>query len=257
MSFERVVRRLGASGNYLIFTVGDSITEGLRASNDETTYTAVFAQHLANRYLQKGVFRYDGKRYDSPDGELLPLERFDGAHVVQSGTAGKITVVRCGIGGNTAGRLLLRRSDFIGREIDGKCADLFVICVGINDSLRNDPSKYTPVKEYRKNLCLLLNEIEAGAPDADVIFMTPTYNDTGLSAESTVDAYAEAMIGVAKDRDIPVVDLHKLWMEHLTVGGECYGQGDWLCGRLGDCCHPSDLGHAEIAAEMIRCIFGE
>ena len=56
---------------------------------------------------------------------------------------------------------------------------------------------------------------------------------------------------------IPVIDLHHTWMEHLNVGGENYGQGDWLCGVEGDSCHPSDKGHEEIAKNIISVLFSD
>ena len=57
---------------------------------------------------------------------------------------------------------------------------------------------------------------------------------------------------VATEKCLPLVDLHALWMQHLVVGGPLNGQGDWL---VSDKCHPSDKGHAAIAAEILRVLF--
>lgn len=250
-----IVKKIDNSEKYVIFTVGDSITEGIGLKNDEDTYTAALARGIAEIYPERSVQRYDGKRFLTHNAELLPIEHFDGPFTVSTGGEKSITVVRCGVGGNTVKRLLDRRSDFIGKMLEGKSADLFLICVGINDSLKEDAEKYVTEKQYGDNLNCLISEIKAAMPNADIILMTPTYNDAGLSLESSLDAYANEMIAIAKKHELPVIDLHKMWVEHTVIGGNNYGQGEWLSGRKGDCCHPSAKGHAAIASEILRCIW--
>ena len=65
------------------------------------------------------------------------------------------------------------------------------------------------------------------------------------SDETTYVAY------VAEARQIPLIDLHKAWMDHLVIGTENYGQQDWLSGVVGDSCHPSDIGHKAIAQTIL------
>ena len=252
---KNIVKKINEAKEYTIFVLGDSITEGFCATDDEHTYTAVFARLIAEKYPQRQVVRYDGKTFSCPQCELLPLEKYVGPISVQDGDEGRITIVRCGIGGNTVARLLARKDDFLGKAIDGRTADLFTVCLGINDSLTNDRRKYVTPDTYAANLERLLDEMRLSAPDADVIFMTPTYNDFGTSAESTVDDYAHAMVSVAEKHGIPVIDLHKKWMAHMVIGSENYGQRDWLTGKEGDYCHPSNVGHSAIAEEMILRIF--
>ena len=81
--------------------------------------------------------------------------------------------------------------------------------------------------------------------------MTPTYYDRGTERKSCLDPYAVAMKAVASERNVPMIDLHRLWMDHMCLNGENYGQGSWL---NGDRCHPSDEGHAAIAHEIARCL---
>lgn len=250
-----IVKKINESSKYVIFTVGDSVTEGVGLKNDEVTYTAALARGIAEIYPERSVLRYDGKRHCTCDAELLSIKKFEGPIVLRTGRDKSITVVRCGIGGNTAKRLLNRKSDFIGRRIDGKLADLFIICVGINDSLKEDSGKYATDNVYKENLNRLIDEIKTAMPNTDIILMTPTYNDLGISQESSLDSYANAMISIAKERQIPVIDLHKMWMEHMLIGGDNYGQGAWLSGRKGDCCHPSPQGHLAIANEILRCVW--
>ena len=254
-TFKDIKAKFESSRDYTVFVVGDSITEGARATDREKTYTAVFAKKIAERYKGRTVIRYDGKRYDHPDAELMPLSTYGEPICVQSGGEGKITVVRSGIGGNTVRRMLSRRTDFIDREVGGNAADLFIVMVGINDALRQDASKYVTHEVFFEHLAELIKVIDSSSKPADIIFMTPTYNDGGTSGESHLEPYADEMRRISKENGIPLIDQHSLWMHHLTVGGENYGQGDWLCGVKGDYCHPGNVGHEAIANEMIRAIF--
>ena len=127
---------------------------------------------------------------------------------------------------------------------------------GINDydSRTYDMSKYASPKQYQNQLNTLIDMIYEGHPDADIIIMTPTY--VGNDGKG-LDLYAKMIHELSSEREIAVIDLHKLWMDHWVEGAENYGQGDWLnSGEDGDSCHPSDVGHEAIADEMIRCLFG-
>lgn len=252
-TLSAIFERLCTAEEYLIFSIGDSITEGARASSDETTYTAVLTKLLAKRLPDRTVIRYDGRSYNTPDSETLPLETHGTPIVVQQGSRGKLTVSRCGIGGNSTRRLLRRRSDFIGKKLEGRTGDLFMIVVGINDSIEKVPDKFATPEQYTGHLHVLLDSIEAAHPDADIILMTPTYYDRGTERKSCLDPYADAMKAVASERNVPMIDLHRLWMDHMCLNGENYGQGSWL---NGDRCHPSDEGHAAIAHEIMRCLMG-
>ncbi len=250
-TLHEIHARMSEAGEYLIFCVGDSITEGARASGDEQTYTAVLTRRLAARYPTRTVLRYDGHSHDGPDGEVLPIDRYTGPVCVQKGEEGKLTVIRCGIGGNSTRRMLRRRADFVGKEFEGRLGDLFLIHVGINDSIQKVEDKYAAPELYAKHLHELLDSIAEGNPDADAVLMTPTWFDHGTSYESCLDPYAAAMKAVAAARGVPVIDLHRLWLDHLVIGGEQYGQGDWL---NGDRCHPSDKGHTALGEEIARCL---
>ncbi len=256
-TIQQIRKKMDLSQHFTIFVLGDSITEGARATNAENTYTAVFARGLASHYEKsdRTVIRYDGQRYPSSDAELLPLKDYGTPTILHSGTDQTITVVRSGIGGNTVQRLLNRKADFIGKEIDGRTADLYIIMAGINDALSSDPKKFVLPEVYRSHLNILLDELKKGTPSADLILMTPTYNDKGEEPISRLDPYADAMLAVAKERSVPVIDLHKMWMEHLEIGGENFGQGDWLSGVSGDKCHPGDIGHAVIGNAILSAFF--
>lgn len=252
----KIVEHMAEDDDYLIFVIGDSVTQGSGASNPVTLdYTAQFTKKLAEHMPDKNVYRIDGK----PNGDYsaiqypnkakhVPVQRVDGAS--------EIAVARCGIGGNTVKSIIARSSDFIGKELRGRTGDLFIIMSGINDydSRTYDMSKYASPKQYQNQLNTLIDMIYEGHPDADIIIMTPTY--VGNDGKG-LDLYAKMIHELSSEREIAVIDLHKLWMDHWVEGAENYGQGDWLnSGEDGDSCHPSDVGHEAIADEMIRCLFG-
>jgi lysophospholipase L1-like esterase len=252
-----IVARMRETESYRIFVVGDSLTEGIRIEDPEDVYVAAFARGLAERMTDRRVVRYDGRRQDHPDAELMSVASYGDVITVQKGTAGEITVVRSGIGGNTVRRMLNRQQDFLGETFLGSSADLLIVEVGVNDALACDPAKYVTAEVFGQDLHELLDLIEREDPETDVIFMTPTYNDVGGRPTSCVDAYDAEMQRVARERCVPVVDLHRLWMAHLEIGSYNYGQREWLTGILGDTCHPSPEGHRAIAREMLRTLFEE
>ncbi|MBR2354694.1 MAG: hypothetical protein IKA76_09365 [Clostridia bacterium] len=253
-TMKAIAKKMTESEEYLFLTLGDSITRGSVASSDETTYTAVLTRELAKRFPDKEILRYDGQQAKNADGELLPVEHFDGPITVQKGVVGTLTVVRCGIGGNTVRRLLNRKDDYAGREFEGRRADLFTVMLGINDSLVKNASKYVTPEQYKEDLCELLELLANTNPEADVILMTPTYYHDGSTPTSYLDLYAEKMIEVAREQELPLIDMHKMWMDHMILGGEGNGQGDWL---PHDKCHPGDLGHRILGEEIAKRILDE
>ena len=72
----------------------------------------------------------------------------------------------------------------------------------------------------------------------------------GSLTASCVDAYSERVKEIAKEFQLPLIDIHKKWMEHLQVGSKNYGQRDWLSNQPGDSTHLSPKG-AEVMAQHI------
>ncbi len=247
-SVKEIVKKMTEAEEYLILMLGDSITQGCGASSPETNYVAEFTRLMAKKFPNRTLLRYDGRVVS----EQLPLDGYSDAVSVQSGTDKKLTVVRCGVGGNTVRRLLNRRDDYAGREFDGRVGDLFFIMLGINDSLIKTPEKYVTPEQYKKDLCELLDLLATTNPEADAVLMTPTYYHDGSAPTSYLDLYAEQMIEVAKEQRLPLIDLHRMWMDHMVIGGAGNGQGDWL---PHDKCHPGDKGHAVLAEEILRALF--
>lgn len=247
---ENIIRKMRESCNYLIMSVGDSLTEGQRASGAEFTYTAVFTAGLAKRFPERTVIRIDGKRVESR------IDRFNRIVVQeQPEENGKITVVRSGYGGNTVQRLINRKEDFIGHPFEDADADLFIISVGINDSIDWDEAKYVTPAQYKENLRTLLGLIRQAHPAADVILITPTWYAKGEEGKDNVAPYASAMLEFAAEEALPCLDMHRIWLEHRVEGERNFGMGDWLFD--GDRCHPGDVGHAAFADALLKFVFGE
>lgn len=247
---ETIISKMRQSRNYLILSVGDSLTEGQRASCADTTYTAVFAKGLAERFPDRTVVRIDGKRVEKR------IDRFV-RQVVQEQPEenGKITVVRSGYGGNTVQRLLNRREDFIAHPYEGTDADLFLISVGINDSIFWVEEKYATPLQYKENLQTLLALIRQNHPGADVVFITPSWYAYGEHGTDITGPYAAVMLALAAEENVPCLDMHGLWQAHYTPGQQNFGQGNWLCD--GDRAHPGDIGHAAFAQALLDFLFEE
>ena len=271
VTMSSIVTKIKNSSDYQIMMIGDSITYGTgsrddypqtgnSSPDDEKTYVAYFTRLLGQKMTDKTVVRYDGiYGSDKNANGTAFIYKYNGPVTVQSGSKGKITVVRSGIGGNTVARLIKRKDDFLGKVIENKNADLFIIKSGINDALNHTDSeglKRVEPNIFERNLNTLLTEIYTANPDADVILMTPTVNDDHTKkTTSQLDPYAAKTKAVAEEWGVPVIDLHKLWMDHVDKNAANYGSGDWLTTKPGDLCHPSPKGHEAIAKEMIRALF--
>ena len=247
----KIAQKMAESDSYLIFSIGDSLTEGQGASDRENLdYTAQFTKKLGEIFPEKSIYRVDGKR----DNDTQTVRYPSNPRPIQKGTGtSKITVVRSGFGGHTVKKITARSSDFINKKIKGETGNLFIICSGINDSSMGNSEKYAIPPKYKQQLSDLVDMIYAAHPDAEVILMTPTY--VGKDG-STLRMHANAMRALAEERQIALIDLNKLWMDHWIEGSENYGQRDWLNSGVEDSCHPSDIGHEAIADEMIRALFG-
>lgn len=245
---EQILKKMAGSPNYLIMSVGDSLTEGQRASNAELTFTAQFTKGVAERFPDRTVIRIDGKRVEKR------IDRFIRVVVQeQPEKNGKITVVRSGYGGNTVQRLINRKEDFIGCSFEDAEPDLYIISVGINDSIDWDEDKYATPAQYKENLRALLGFIRQAHPAADVIMITPTPYWKGDEGVDHDIAYAKAMAEFAAEEQLPCLDMHQIWLEHRVEGEKNFGMGDWLYD--GDRCHPGDVGHAAFAEALLNFMF--
>ena len=248
-----IENKLKKGEDVLIMAVGDSITWGMNHCSAEETFCAELAKMFANKYPDVSVLRYDGKA----GGEYKPIKYYEGPIYVSSAGKQKITIVRSGVGGNTVRRAINRSGDYIGTFMTGETPDIFLLMFGINDALSEDKNKYVIPDIFYSDLKELYNLLKENNPDAEIVFMTPTYNDRGLENKSRLDSYSDKMKQLAKETGSFLVDTHKLWMDHCVVNSENYGQRDWLSDVEGDSCHFSPKGSIETAKFIFNSIMGE
>ena len=248
-AIEVISEKISKKGNALIMFLGDSITWGEGHCTCEETYCAEIARLFAKQFQNTKVVRYDGIAQEG----AMPLKEYSKPFVVQNGDEGTITVVRSGVGGDTVRRAINRKTDYTGKFITNEYPDIFIMMFGINDALSEDGSKFVVPEKFFEDYKELYGILQDNNKDALKIFMTPTYNDSGDSEKSHLEPYVEKVKEIAQITDSQCIDTHKLWMDHLEVGSENYGQRDWLSGVVGDACHFSPEGSRSTA----RFIFSE
>ncbi len=104
-----------------------------------------------------------------------------------------------------------------------KRGDVVILQFGHNDIYEFDPTRYSSVVDFEKNLRLMVQE--AKDAHARVVLCTPiavrAFNIHTEDFISRLGSYPEAVRRVAEAEDVPLLDLHKLtsnWIE--TLGEE-------------------------------------
>lgn len=247
MTVTEFFKKIENGEDAILCCVGDSITYGLNHCLAEETYTAKLAVQFGFKYPDTAVLRYDG---NCTDNAYDPINGYTGPILVHSGEKGRLTVIRNGIGGNTVARLINRIDDFTVLLPDGVKPDVITVMVGINDALSEDANKYVTPEQFKLNYRKLLNLLAERLPDTAVVLLTPSYNDNGLCEKSRLEPYCDAVKLLAKEYSLPLIDVHSLWMKHLIIGSNHFGQREWLSNSKYDACHPTPLG-AEMTARYI------
>lgn len=165
-----------------------------------------------------------------------------------------------GVGGNDT-KMAAQR---LARDVLAHHPDVVVIQFGINDAAvdlwKKPPATESRISldDYEKNLRSFVTQLrEAGA---EVIFMTPNqirwrpkllklYGGAPYDTKATqgftkiLKTYAERMRGVAKDMNVPLVDIYAEYDAEGLRNSECEE-------LLLDGLHPSDKGHALVAEKL-------
>ena len=230
---KSIENRINKGENYLIIAVGDSVTWGLNHCSEEEIYRAEFARLFANSMSEANIVKYDGIVKE----ERRPLYGYSEPKAAQSGSKGTLTLVKSGVGGDTVQRSINRFDDYSGEFFNGERPDLFLLMFGINDAIASDPDKFVFPENFYLHYSELCSMLKKSNPNAEIVLMTPTYNDEGTCTQSRLDNYCEKVIELARKNGFQYIDTHKLWMEHLIVESDNYGQRDWLSGAIGDTCH--------------------
>ena len=241
MTRREKIREILSAGGEVTFTfVGDSITYGWHYCTADETYVAVFASLLAKEFPYASVYRYDGI-YES---EAHPIHHYE-KREVSRGECGKIHIIRSGVGGNTVARAAARFFNYTGELASGTRSDFVFIMLGINDSLKNDPEKYTDENTFEIRYRELLKRLQISEPQAEIILMSATAN------RGAIEGYIEKTHKICREEDLALIDTYALWASHYNEGAENFGHGDWLL--------PSDRFHPTPASAkaMGEYVFSE
>lgn len=239
---EKIEKTL-AEGKDITFTfVGDSITFGWHYCTPDETYTAVFSSLLAKKYPSASVYRYDGI-YES---EAHPIHTYEKKEI-SAGNRGRIHVIRSGVGGNTVARAAARFFNYTGELASGTRSDFIFTMFGINDSLKNQPEKYTDEETFETRYRELLQNIRSSEPQAELIVMSATTCRGGL------EGYIEKTHKICREEGIPLIDMHALWNDHYKDGMENFGHGDWLLPT--DSCHPTPASAKAMGEKIFEDFF--
>ena len=244
MAVSQIIDKIKNKEDILISVVGDSITYGENHCMPEETYTAKLALLFALYFPEATVYRYDGIVKE----EANPLSGYTRGILVKRGTSNQVLrIVRSGVGGDTVQRLINRIDDFTDEIVESKNPDLITIMVGINDALQSDPKKYVTDEVFEKNYNILIDMILKRNPNVQLVLLTPSVNDIGTTKSSHLEPYCDRVKKICKERGLPFIDVHKLWLDHMIPGSENFGQRDWLSNSSTDACHPSPIGAEETA----------
>ena len=244
-SVKDVYEKYLSGKSIVLQTVGDSITWGLNHCTPEQTYTAELCKLFAEN-TSADIVRYDSIAPRNT-GRIKGFERIE---VRNNGADRKISIIRNGVGGDSVLRALKRYEDFTGEITEGLRPDIITLLFGVNDALENDPMKFVSENIFKTNLQLLIKTIYTFNPEAAVVLLTPSYNDDGTTDKSCLDKYAKKVKEVGVEFNIPVIDIHKKWMEHLITGSENNGQREWLSNVKWDMTHLSPIGSRAMAEHI-------
>ncbi|MHB8897156.1 MAG: exo-alpha-sialidase [Thermoguttaceae bacterium] len=151
--------------------------------------------------------------------------------------------------------------------------DLVVFLFGLNDAAvdvwRGEAEPRVPVETFRKNLVAMVQALKAdGAAPVLVtpnpmgwteklkeLYAGPPYHDRSpydaadpLGFNAVLPPYVEAVGQVAREEQVPLVDLHRIFIEYQRA------EGCQLADLLLDGMHPNDRGHRLLADALLPVI---
>ena len=123
--------------------------------------------------------------------------------------------------------------------------DIVTVEFGTNDAA--DVNNPQALPNYRNSIHEILDELQSKT-HAKIILMTSWSPDNGPYAENDL-RFDQAIIQEGKERNLPVVQLSKIWQGNPNVTGGDYSQSYQTWGRKDDF-HPNQAGHDQIAKAL-------
>lgn len=163
----------------------------------------------------------------------------------------KIECIGAGIGGNKVPNLQGR----VEKDVIAKKPTLTVIYIGINDvwhQEKNPPSGTSPEK-FTEGLKEVIGKLKAAG--SRVVLCTPTVvgeKKTGTNKlDADLDKYSDLSRALAKELDLPLVDLRKAFADHLAANNSTDADKGIL---TTDRVHLNKAGNQLVADTMLKTI---
>ncbi|MBM7569199.1 SGNH/GDSL hydrolase family protein [Paenibacillus sacheonensis] len=148
------------------------------------------------------------------------------------------------IGGETSEDGIAR----IHNELENIQPDLAIVGFGMNDQNKYAHGNGVPLARYESNMIAIVNAMREKHAAA-LILLTPCEpNPEWQHTSGDLARYAETLRRIGKERNVPIADVHRLWMSELEAGKSPESL------LLNNINHPNDYGHW-IYYEALRDLF--
>lgn len=182
----------------------------------------------------------------APNGYITVLQQT----LAQNGKDKNFELVGAGIGGNKVYDLYLRLED----DVLSKKPDLVFIYIGINDVWhKRTHGTGTDADKFEKFYNKLIDKIQAAG--AKVVICTPTVvgekKDFVNELDGDLNKYAEIIRGIAKSRNVELIDLRKATVGYISAHNPENKAKDIL---TVDGVHMNDAGNKFLAEQFLPYI---
>jgi lysophospholipase L1-like esterase len=241
---QKTLDKLNNGEDTLILFAGDSVTDGLNASDKvNKSYTGLFANWIAEKYPDSTVKLAKGNNIEY----FKPIRNFD-ERIIQTGNKNTITIVNAGVSSDSMFQFFNRSNNFIG--YNGKAPDCIFIMEGINDAFDTVKYRYSTPERFQQLQGAFIDYLE-DETNADIVMMTSHWEGNNL--DSSINFYVDAQRKIAKDKNLLLIDNRDVWNKHYDSTAPNHGQGDWL--TQDDSIHPTDKGHEVIFKNIIDNLY--
>jgi lysophospholipase L1-like esterase len=163
----------------------------------------------------------------------------------------EIEVIGTGVSGNKVPDLQRR----VDKDVIAKKPTIVFIYIGINDVWHSERGSGTPKDKYEAGLKEVIGKITAA--NARVILCTPTVIGEKPNGSNKLDAmldeYADVSRAVAKELNVELLDLHKIFIDYLKDNNPQKKDAGIL---TSDRVHLSVAGNKLVAEAMLK-VLGE
>lgn len=227
----------------VIMFIGDSVTAGSLATEDNMSYVGLFSKWIAEKYPNSTVIRAKGDAVQLSN----PIKKWKET-VVQTGNKNTITIVNNGVSGDSMWQLYNRANNFI--SYNGKTPNCIFIMEGINDAHGGGESRYSAPNRFEELQESFIDYLK-DETGTDIVVMTSHW--AGETPDSKISDYVSAQRKIAKEKNLLLIDNKELWNKHYNFTQPNHGQGDWMTEK--DTVHPTNEGHKAIFQNIVDNLY--